>query len=78
MQSSHKAELKINKLPLQARSCHMFLAMEDKVLMLLGKLCDNGMEAHLTKEKIIITAEDNKNNNERKPRPHQWNVVPQS
>ena len=34
--------------------------MTDKVLMSLGKICDNSIEAHLTKEKIIITQEDNK------------------
>ena len=34
--------------------------MKEKVLMSLGKLCDNGMEVHLTKEKIIITEEENK------------------
>ena len=34
--------------------------MKDKVLMLLRKLCDNGMEAYLTKKEIIIIEEENK------------------
>ena len=38
----------------------MFPAMKEKVLTSPGKLCDNVMEVHLTKEKIIITEEDNK------------------
>ena len=38
----------------------MFPSMKDKVLMSLGKLCDNGMEAHLTKKDITITEEETK------------------
>ena len=60
MQSRHKAQLKLINLPLKERSCHVFTAMKGKVLTLRGKLCDNDMEAHLTKKEIIITEEENK------------------
>ena len=77
-QSSHKAQLKLNKLTLQTRSCQMFPTMKDKVLISLGKLCDNGMEAHRTKEKSSSQNKIIKRNNERKPRLHHWNVVSRS
>ena len=45
-------------MPSQARSCHVFPSMKDKVLISLGKLCDNGMEAHLTKKDMLMTEEE--------------------
>ena len=48
----------------------MIPAIKEKVLTLLGKLCKNGMEAHLTKEKVIITEEEKKSEVMRGKRHH--------
>ena len=55
--SAHIGILKCNKLPLQARACHLFPDMDNKTLTSLGKLCDRGMMIILTKTEILIVNE---------------------
>ena len=47
--SAHIGIYKFNKLPLQARTCHIFPDMCNKTLMSLSKLCDCGIMMTLTK-----------------------------
>ena len=48
---SHKAELKLSNIPAQVQSYHIFPTMRDKVLISLGKLCNNSIEAYLNKKR---------------------------
>ena len=50
IKSSYKAELKLSNISAQAQSYYIFPSMKDKVLISLEKLCDNSIEAYLTKK----------------------------
>ena len=60
IESSHTAQLNISNIPAPAQVCHLFPAMKDKMLISLGKLCDNDMEIKLTKTNIYIYDQEHK------------------
>ena len=59
IKSIHSAIINNKNLPRQARKCHLFSGMKNKVLISLGELCDCGMKISLNKNEILIH-EDNK------------------
>ena len=58
MTSTHTGELPIPELPSEARLCHLFPALEDMSLLLIGQLCDAGCIAHFNADTAHITNED--------------------
>ena len=60
IESSHTAQLNISNIPAPAQVCHLFPAMKDKILISLGKLCDNDMEIKLTKTNTYVYDQDHK------------------
>jgi hypothetical protein len=55
--STHTAILKWSHLPHQARQCHIFPQLQDKMLLSIGQLCDSGMTATFTHNKLYIYKE---------------------
>jgi hypothetical protein len=55
IRSTHTALLPFHDLPIEARRAHLFPALQNKALILIGQICDSGFVATLNAKSIHIT-----------------------
>ena len=54
IRSTHSALLKWEHFPINARKCHIFPGLKNRILLSIGQFCDAGMTATFTATKLLI------------------------